>query len=205
MKERINQIINNEKFRSFSKKVFTKRNIGGALAAVVVIVGLKVGYSAAFEVNGTVMKVDSKSVVVRNFLGTKTVNLGDYPVNTSSIVVGERIEIKKNLSGDVIAIRSDDGRGGRGGDKHFGQAGGDRALGQAQNGQQQGNQQQGQNGVGKGAQRQGQNGQQAPNSKQAPSGQQGTTGQQTPSGQGTQQGAPTQTPADGSASTTPKQ
>jgi hypothetical protein len=188
MKEKINQILTNEKFRNFSKKVFTKRKIGGAFAAIVVIVGLKVGYSLAFEVKGTVMKADSKSIVVRNFLGTKTVNLGDYPVNNSNIVVGERIEIKKNLSGDVIAIRTNNGRGGKEGDRRLGQAGG-----QGKNGLQQGTQKQGQNGVGKGTQKQGQTGQQTPNSKQAPS------------GQGTQPGAATQAPADGSSSTTPKQ
>lgn len=184
MGERINKIINNEKLRGFCKKVFTKKKIGGVLAAIVIIAGLNVGYSLAFEVKGTVLKADTKSIVVRNFLGTKTVNLGDYPLDSNNIVVGERIEIKKNISGEVIDIRTG---GGRGGDRNFGQAGRGGRLEQAPG---QGRNRKG--GFGQGNQMQGKNGQQGSNNQQTQNGQQTPNGQ---NGQGTQPSAPAQAPA----------
>lgn len=195
MKDKINKIINNEKLRGFSKKVFTKKNIGCALAAIVIIVGLNVGYSLAFEVKGTVIKADSNTIEVRNFLGTKTVNIGDYPVGNRNIVVGERIEIKKNISGEVIDIRTGDGRGGREGDKRFAQGGRQGMFGQVPGQGKNGKVKSGKGRLGQGNQMQGRNGQQGSNSQQAPSGQQGSNNQQAPSGQGLQPDAPTQAPA----------
>lgn len=196
MNEKINKIINNEKLRGFCRKLFTKKKIGGALAAIVIIAGVNVGYSLAFEVKGTVMKVDSKSISVRNFLGTKTVNLGDYPVSSNNIVVGERIEIKKNISGEVIDIRTGNGRGGREGDRSFAQDGRGRMLGQNR-----GQDRNGKSGFGQGKKIPGKNGQQGAdsqqgsNNQQAPNGQQGAAEQQAPNGQGTQPSAPAEAPA----------
>jgi hypothetical protein len=103
----------NEKLKVLSKKVFTKKKIGAAIVAVALIIGLKIGYSLMYEVNGTVLKVDTNSITVTNFLGTKTVNTGNYPIDSNRIIVGEKIEISKNLSGDVISIRTDGGNQGR--------------------------------------------------------------------------------------------
>jgi hypothetical protein len=116
MNEKVRNLFKGDNLKGFSKKIFTKKKIGAAVAVIVFLAAAKIGYSLAFEVNGTVLKVDSNSIVVANFLGTKTVNMGDYPINSSRIVVGQKIEITKNLSGQVISVKS--GRDGRGGDNN---------------------------------------------------------------------------------------
>lgn len=45
------------------------------------------------------------NITVANFLYTKTVNVGDYPI--ANIQVGERIKINKNISGDILSVRGD--------------------------------------------------------------------------------------------------
>lgn len=110
--EKVKRMFQSEKLKGFSKKIFTKKKIGTVIAIIVLIAACRIGFSLMYEVNGTVLKVDTKSIVVANFLGTKTVNTGDYPIDSNRIMVGEKVEITKNLSGDVIAIRTGGGRRG---------------------------------------------------------------------------------------------
>lgn len=131
MKEKINNLLSNGKLKEFSKKIFTKKKMRILIAAVALAAVLRIGYLLAFTVDGTVLKINGNSIVVTNFLGTKTVNLGDYPIDSSRINAGQKVEITKNISGDVISVRTGGGR--RNGNSPFGQPG-DRAFGQAQNG-----------------------------------------------------------------------
>lgn len=135
MKEKLQSIFNGKKLKSFSKRIFTKKKIVSAVVIIVLLAALKIGYFLAFKVEGTVLKVDTNSITVTNFLGTKTVNTGDYPIDSNSITVGQKIDITKNISGDVISIKSGNGR--RGGE--FNGSGGQSAkggrFGQGQSGQ----------------------------------------------------------------------
>lgn len=112
MKEKIKAFFTSEKLRGAFKKVFRKKVIIIAVSALVLILALRIAFSLMFEVKGVVKKVDGKSIVVVNFLTTKTVNTGDYPIDGSKIQVGERVKILKNLSGDIVSIRTDDKRTG---------------------------------------------------------------------------------------------
>lgn len=87
------------------KKIFNKKTIIAAIIVIVLISAARIGYSLAFEVNGTVTKIDGSNITVTNFFRTQTVNVGEYPVATSGIQVGDRIEISKNLSGQIYSIR----------------------------------------------------------------------------------------------------
>lgn len=40
-----------------------------------------------------------------NFITTRTVYVGDYPIESKQIQVGDKIEIMKNLNGDILDIR----------------------------------------------------------------------------------------------------
>lgn len=117
----------NEKLKGISKKVFTKKKITGAIVVLAIVVGLKLGYSLIYDIHGTVTKVDANSITVSNFITTTTINTGDYTIDTSKIVVGERVEVQKNISGKVINVsggRGDHGTGGKGGIRDGGMKGG---------------------------------------------------------------------------------
>lgn len=103
MKEKIMELFQSEKIRKFNKRVFNKKNIISAIVVIVIVAALKIGFSLIFEVQGTVSKVDGSKITVSNFLTTQTVDVGNYPV--TGIQTGDRIEIKKNLSGQVYAVR----------------------------------------------------------------------------------------------------
>ena len=106
MSEKIKNVINNENVKGVCKKIFTKKNVKALIAIFVVLFVLKTGYSLMFEVNGVVRKVTTNSITVANFFNTRTINTGSYKIDTDKIVVGERVEISKNLSGQVLDIRA---------------------------------------------------------------------------------------------------
>ena len=111
MNEKLKAILNKDTLKELSKKIFTKKKIGAVIAVVVIAAGLKLGYSQLFDIEGTVLKIDGKNIVVSNFLGTRTINTGDYPID-GQVVVGDKVEISKNLSGDVTDIRTGGGKRG---------------------------------------------------------------------------------------------
>jgi hypothetical protein len=110
MKERIMAFLQNEKLKVSAKKVFNKKNITGVVIILVLAVALRIGFSLIFEVEGTVNKVDGSKITVANFLNAKTVDIGNFQTTPSNIQVGDRIEIMKNLSGDVISVRDNNSR-----------------------------------------------------------------------------------------------
>lgn len=105
MKEKIMDFFQDEKVKSFIKKVFNKRNFKVAIIVIVFAVFLKVGFCLIFQVNGVVTKVESNSITVANFFTTQTINTAGYPVDTNKIKVGDRIKITKNIQGQVLYIR----------------------------------------------------------------------------------------------------
>ena len=123
MKENLKKLFKSENLKAFSKKIFTKKKVGAAIAIIVLLTAARIGFSLMFEIKGTVLKVDTNSIVVTNFLGTKTVNTGSYPIDSNRIVVGQKIEISKNLSGDVTSIRMAGGRLGEDNNRPGGQLG----------------------------------------------------------------------------------
>jgi len=110
MKEKIMAFLQNEKLKTSAKKVFNKKTITGAVIILVLAVALRIGFSLIFEVEGTVNKVDGSKITVANFINTKTVDIGNFQTTPSNIQVGDRIEIMKNLSGDVISVRNNNSR-----------------------------------------------------------------------------------------------
>lgn len=114
MKEKIKNFFANEKTKMFFKKVFNKKTIISAVVVLVLIVGLHVTYSLMFKIEGVVRKVDGNNITVVNFLRTQTVNTGDYKIDSSQILVGDRVEIMKNISGDIIEIRDESEGHGKG-------------------------------------------------------------------------------------------
>lgn len=110
MKEKVRAFFQNEKLKGLSKRIFNKRTIIGALIIIVLVIALRVTYSFMFEVKGVVSKVDGSKVTVVNFLTTKTVDIGSFQTTSSNIQVGDRIEIRKNLAGDIMSVRDDSSR-----------------------------------------------------------------------------------------------
>lgn len=107
MKEKIKAFFQNEKVKSFNKKVFNKKTFIAAIIIVIVVVALRITFSLVFEVNGIVKKVDGSKITVTNFLNTQIVDVGSYPITASGIQVGDKIEITKNLSGEVYRVRDE--------------------------------------------------------------------------------------------------
>lgn len=110
MKEKLRAFFQNEKLKVFTKKVFNKKTITGAVIILVLAVVLRIAFSLMFVVEGTVNKVDGSKITVANFLATKTVDIGNFQTTPSNIQIGDRIEIMKNLSGDVISVRDNSSR-----------------------------------------------------------------------------------------------
>jgi hypothetical protein len=112
MKEKIKEFFQNEKLKNFSKKVFNRKTFKVGVIIMVLAVVLRIGFSLLFEVQGVVSKVDGNNITVVNFFTTQTINTGDYPVDSNKIKVGDRIEISKNIQGQVLSIRGGaEGRG----------------------------------------------------------------------------------------------
>lgn len=119
MKEKLTAFFENDKLRVFAKKVFNKKTITGAIIILVLAAALRIAFSLIFIVEGTVNKVDGSKITVANFLNTKTVDIGNLQTTASNIQVGDRIEIMKNLSGDVISVRDKSLRHMTGNDNSF--------------------------------------------------------------------------------------
>lgn len=112
MKEKIKEFFQNEKLKNFSKKVFNKKTFKAGIIIIVFAVVLRIGFSLLFEVQGVVRKVNGNNITVANFFTTQTINTGDYPVDSNKIKVGDRIEITKNIQGQVLSVRGgNEGRG----------------------------------------------------------------------------------------------
>jgi putative ubiquitin-RnfH superfamily antitoxin RatB of RatAB toxin-antitoxin module len=94
-----------EKLKAFAKKLINKKTITGAVIVIILAVALRITFLLKFEVEGVVNQVDGSKITVANFLTTQTVDIGNFKTADSSIQVGDRIEIMKNLSGDVISVR----------------------------------------------------------------------------------------------------
>lgn len=105
MNEKLKGVFTNDKIKDCCKKVFTKNKIRAIIAIIVLVGAMHVGYSLMFEVKGIVRKVDANNITVANFFTTQTINTGDYQIDTTKITVGERVEIVKNLSGQVLEIK----------------------------------------------------------------------------------------------------
>lgn len=110
MSEEKKYFFQNEKMKKFARKVFNKRTFIGALIAIVLVVALRIAFSLVFEIEGTVTKVDGSNITIANFLSTKTVDVGSFQTTANNIQVGDRVEVMKNLSGDVISVRDNFGK-----------------------------------------------------------------------------------------------
>lgn len=110
MKEKVITFLHSEKIKAFNKRVFNKKTLTGAVIILVIAVGLKISFSLMFEVRGFVKKIDGSKVTVVNFINTRTIDVGDFPIASSGIKIGDRIEIMKNLSGEVINVRDENNR-----------------------------------------------------------------------------------------------
>lgn len=107
MKEKIMAFFQSIKVRVFNKRVFNKKTLTGAVIILVIAVALRITFSLMFEVQGVVKKVAGSKITVVNFLTTKTVDIGDFQATSSDIQIGDRIEIMKNLSGEIMNIRDE--------------------------------------------------------------------------------------------------
>lgn len=105
MKEKIIGFLQDEKVKEFNKKIFNKKNFKKVIALIVIVSALKITYLFMFEVNGVVKKVEGSKITVVNFLTTQTVDVGDFENALGNIQIGDRILIKKNLSGQVMSVR----------------------------------------------------------------------------------------------------
>lgn len=108
MKEKIMKFIKNEKINKCIKRVLNKNTLKILIAIFVVISVLRITFSLMFEVKGTVKSIDGQNITIVNFFNTKTVDVGNYPIELQPIQIGDRIEIGKNLSGDILYIRDED-------------------------------------------------------------------------------------------------
>lgn len=110
MKDKIKTFFQNEKVKNFARKIFNKKTIIAVLVAIAIVIALRVTFSLLFQVEGTVTKVDGSKVTVANFITTKTVDIGNFQTTSNNIQVGDRVEIMKNLSGDIISVRDKNNR-----------------------------------------------------------------------------------------------
>ncbi|GKU24590.1 hypothetical protein [Clostridium folliculivorans] len=110
MKDKIKLFFQNEKVKKFGRRIFNKKTVIAALVAIVIVIALRVAFSLLFQVEGTVTNVDGSKVTVANFITTKTVDIGNFQTTSNSIQVGDRVEIMKNLSGDIISVRDRNNR-----------------------------------------------------------------------------------------------
>lgn len=107
-KEKIMAFLREEKIKKFTKKLLNKKTCITAIVILVIVLALKISFSLMFEIKGTVKNIDGKNITVVNFITTKTVDVGDYPIESKQIQVGDKIEIMKNLNGDILDIRDRD-------------------------------------------------------------------------------------------------
>ncbi|WP_315071525.1 hypothetical protein [uncultured Clostridium sp.] len=105
LKEKLTAFLRNEKVKNFPKRVLNKRTFVTAIVILIIVAALKISFSLMFEIEGTVKNIDGKNITVVNFITTKTVDVGDYPIESKQIKVGDKIEITKNINGDILDIR----------------------------------------------------------------------------------------------------
>lgn len=105
MKEKIMAFFRDEKVKKFIKRVLSKKTFVTVVVILVIVLALKISFSLMFEIKGTVKNIDGKNITVANFITTRTVDVGDYPIELMKIQVGDKIEITKNLSGDILDVR----------------------------------------------------------------------------------------------------
>lgn len=105
LKEKIMEFLGNEKVKNFTKRVLNKKTFVTAIAILIIALALKISFALMFEIKGTVKNIDGKNITVVNFITTRTVDVGDYPIEFKQIQVGDKIEIIKNLNGDILDIK----------------------------------------------------------------------------------------------------
>lgn len=105
MKEKIMTFLQNEKVKENIKRVFNKKNLKKAIVVIIVAIALKIAYSFAFEVKGYVSRIDGSKITVVNYFTTQTIDIGSFIDTLDSIEVGDKIFIKKNLSGQVMSVK----------------------------------------------------------------------------------------------------
>ena len=105
LKEKLMAFLRDEKVKKITKRVLNKKTIVTAIVILIILVALKISFALMFETKGTVKNIDGKNITVVNFITTKTVDVGDYPIQSKQIHVGDKIEIMKNLNGDILDIR----------------------------------------------------------------------------------------------------
>ncbi|QCX32911.1 hypothetical protein FDN13_03845 [Caloramator sp. E03] len=105
MKEKIMAFLQNEKVKENIKRVFNKRNLKKVVIVIIIAAALKITYSFAFEVKGYVSRIDGSKITVVNYLTTQTVDIGSFINTLDNIQVGDKIVIKKNLSGQVMSVK----------------------------------------------------------------------------------------------------
>lgn len=105
LKEKLMAFLRNEKVKNFTKRILNKRIFVTAIVILIIAAALKISFSLMFEIEGTVKNIDGKNITVVNFITTKTVDVGDYPIESKQIQVGDKIEIMKNINGDILDIR----------------------------------------------------------------------------------------------------
>lgn len=105
LKEKLMAFLRNEKVKNFTKRVLNKKTFVTAIVILIIALALKISFALMFEIKGTVKNIDGKNITVVNFITTKTVDVGDYPIESKQIQVGDKIEITKNLNGDILDIR----------------------------------------------------------------------------------------------------
>jgi hypothetical protein len=108
MKEKIMAFFQDEKVKRFTKRVLNKKTLITAIVILVIVSALKISFLLMFEVKGTVKNIDGTNITIANFLTTRTVDVGNYPIE--QIQIGDRIEVTKNLSGDILYIKDENSR-----------------------------------------------------------------------------------------------
>ena len=105
LKEKLMAFLRDEKVKKITKRVLNKKTFVTAIVILIIASALKISFALMFDIKGTVKNIDKKNITVVNFITTKTVDVGDYPIQSKQIHVGDKIEITKNLNGDILDIR----------------------------------------------------------------------------------------------------
>jgi len=105
LKENLMAFLRDEKVKKITKRVLNKKTFVAVIVILIIASALKISFALMFDIKGTVKNIDKKNITVVNFITTKTVDVGDYPIQSKQIHVGDKIEIMKNLNGDILDIR----------------------------------------------------------------------------------------------------
>ena len=102
---KIENFLQSEKLKNFTKKLFSKKTIVGVLTVGILAAVLNIGFHTLFEINGVVKGINGTQVTVSDFFSTRTVDVGSG-VDISGIKVGERVRISKNINGEVLNVNA---------------------------------------------------------------------------------------------------